>query len=161
MATCGVGASGFGRASIGSERTRGTIPPCSAGGSPFGAGALPVDTAASQRAQVLDRLASVVDEGRGASRSVTEPPPLTAEGVVGGALAVVYARLLRADRRPLVDLLNPLMGMIVLPYLGTAAALRGSPRTRGARAVARGKGEIVRDPLEGMNIRLTYRTVRS
>ncbi|HTA06250.1 MAG TPA: hypothetical protein VK774_07790, partial [Solirubrobacteraceae bacterium] len=73
-----------------------------------------------------------------------------------------HARLLRSDGQPLVDLLNPLMGMIVLPYLGPAAAhreaSRAQPRTRRAPA-ARSLREIARDPLEGLSIRLTYRTI--
>jgi hypothetical protein len=61
--------------------------------------------------------------------------------------------------RPLLDLLGPLMGMIVLPYMGQAAAAkeleRPAPKPRRG-VVARG----TRDPLEGLDMRLTYRTVR-
>jgi AcrR family transcriptional regulator len=117
----------------------------------------------ARRVETLDRLASFVDRGRVASRSVIEPPPLAAEGVVGATVAVIHARLLRSDGRPLVHLLNPLMGMIMLPYLGPAAARReasrAQPSARRAPA-ARTMREVARDPLEGLNIRLTYRTVR-
>jgi AcrR family transcriptional regulator len=116
----------------------------------------------ARRVEILNQLASVVDQGRLASRSVSEPPPMVAEGVVGGSLAVVHARLLRSDGQPLVDLLNPLMGMIVLPYLGPAAAhreaSRAQPRNRRVPA-ARSLREIARDPLEGLSIRLTHRTI--
>jgi AcrR family transcriptional regulator len=114
----------------------------------------------ARRVEVLDQLAGVVEQGRPASRSVAEPPLLTAEGVVGGTLGVIHARLIREDQGPLVDLLNPLMGMIVLPYLGAATALKEASQPPPARVVARGKRPIVRDPLEGLSIRLTYRTVR-
>jgi AcrR family transcriptional regulator len=113
----------------------------------------------ARRVEVLEQLASFVDQGRGASRSVAEPPHLTAEGVVGGTLGVIHARLVRADRRPLVDLVNPLTGMIALPYLGAAAALREASRPRRTPA-ARGTRNLVPDPLEGLSIRLTYRTAR-
>jgi DNA-binding MarR family transcriptional regulator len=59
----------------------------------------------------------------------------------------------------LVGLLNPLMGMIVLPYLGARAArrelTRPVPPTR-----SRGVHAPHRDLLDGLDMRLTYRTVR-
>ena len=68
--------------------------------------------------------------------------PLTAEGVVGAAFAIVYSRLSRRDGEPLTGLLGELMAMIVLPYLGPAAARRertrpapAAPRWRRARAL--------------------------
>jgi AcrR family transcriptional regulator/DNA-binding MarR family transcriptional regulator len=78
-----------------------------------------------RREQVLAGLAGVVDEGRseGALRGVG-CPSLTAEGLVGAAFTIVYGRVLRDDREPLTELLGELMGMIVLPYLGAAAAKR-------------------------------------
>jgi AcrR family transcriptional regulator len=123
-----------------------------------------------RRAQVIETLARIVDEGRdgpagrGASRG-RRSPPLTAEGVVGAVLSVIHARLLPAGpdlrRSPaprLTPLLNELMGMIVLPYLGPAAAeeelARGAPkRAHGPRKPATG-------PLDALPMRLTYRTLR-
>ncbi len=118
-----------------------------------------------RREEILADLAVVVDEGRlGGARGV-ECTPLTAEGVVGAAFTIVYARLLRGERRPLVSLLGELMGMIVLPYRGAAAARRersrpapaGSLRAPVASAAVSG---AVGDPLEGVSMRLTYRTAR-
>ena len=54
--------------------------------------------------------------------------PVTAEGVVGAAFAIVYSRLSRRDGEPLTGLLGELMAMIVLPYLGPAAARRERAR---------------------------------
>ncbi len=65
----------------------------------------------------------------GATRPLS---PVTAEFVVGGALAIVQTRL-QDGRRPLTVLVNELMSMIMLPYLGHAAAageLRRSDRAR-------------------------------
>ena len=70
--------------------------------------------------EVLQMLARLVDHGRYLSRR--QAPPFTAEGVVGGVLGVVHTRLLEPEREPLIDLLDPLMSMIVLPYRGLAAA---------------------------------------
>jgi predicted transcriptional regulator len=107
----------------------------------------------------------VVDEGRRSSVRAERCTPLTAEGLVGAAFSIVYARLLRGERRPLVGLLGELTGMIVLPYQGAAAARREEVRpapavsTRSARA-SHDSAESVLDPLEGVAMRLTYRTAR-
>jgi AcrR family transcriptional regulator/DNA-binding MarR family transcriptional regulator len=118
-----------------------------------------------RREAVLARLAGVVDEGRLLSVRAQRCTPLTAEGLVGAAFSIVYARLLRGERRPLVGLVGELMGMIVLPYQGASAARREQVRpapalpTRSARA-RRGPAEGVVDPLGGVSMRLTYRTAR-
>jgi AcrR family transcriptional regulator len=118
-----------------------------------------------RREAVLSRLAFVVDEGRLSSVRAERCTPLTAEGLVGAAFSIVYARLLRGERRALVGLLGELMGMIVLPYQGTSAARREQVRPapavskRSARA-QRESAESVLDPLGGVAMRLTYRTAR-
>jgi len=115
-----------------------------------------------RRAAVLDELAQVLDRGRFLTSTSREPPALTAEGVVGGVFAVLHTRLLQEDEKPLTDLLPPLMSMIVLSYLGAKAA--GRELRRPALEVApdgRSRGHArTRDPLEGLKMRLTYRTVR-
>jgi AcrR family transcriptional regulator len=115
-----------------------------------------------RRARVLDELAKVIDRGRAATNATREPPQVTAEGVVGAIFAVLHTRVLESGGEPLTDLLGSLMSMIVLPYLGARAAGRELSRppleipTDGrSRALTRH-----RDPLEGLNMRLTYRTVR-
>jgi hypothetical protein len=65
----------------------------------------------------------------------------------------------------LTGLLGELMAMIVLPYLGTAAAKRERSRPApAAPAVAVGTPTPVsrseRDPLADVNLRLTHRTAR-
>jgi AcrR family transcriptional regulator len=61
------------------------------------------------RRRALMQAAAVVDEGRTEARSGREPPPLTAEGIVGADFAVVHARLLERDPRPLRELTGSLM----------------------------------------------------
>jgi AcrR family transcriptional regulator len=120
-----------------------------------------------RREEILAGLAAVVDEGRGEGRG-EQCTPLTAEGVVGAAFTIVYARLLRGERAPLTGLLGELMGMIVLPYMGVAAARReqsrpapGVPRVhRDAVSGPAAPARAVGDPLEGVSMRLTYRTAR-
>ncbi len=119
-----------------------------------------------RREAALARLAGALNEGRGESARGAECTALTAEGLVGAAFAIVYARLLREERRPLTDLLGELVGMIVLPYLGPAAARREQARPAPAlvspaseeTAPPAPRGE--QDPLAGTQMRLTYRTAR-
>jgi hypothetical protein len=99
----------------------------------------------------------VVDEGRLQARSAKALPSLTSEGVVGGVLSVLHARLIE-HRAGLLELTGSLMGMIVLPYLGPAVAQKESSQPtpkRGSHARAASG-----DPLRDLEMRLTYRTVR-
>jgi AcrR family transcriptional regulator len=114
------------------------------------------------RRRVLEALALRVDEGRAESRVADGAPPLTAQGVVGGALSVIHGRLSEPAPaegvRSLSELVGPLMAMIVHPYLGPAAARREleRPVPRPPKAVARNGA----DPFKGLPIRFTYRTAR-
>ncbi len=133
--------------------------------------------ALERRNIVLDRLIAAVDEGRQQGGAVSGPPALMAEGVVGAVSSILYARLAAAngsgagavpvagsaratqDDRALLDLTGSLMSMIVLPYLGKAAAARELARpvpTRRASSVRAGAS----DPFRDLGMRLTYRTVR-
>jgi AcrR family transcriptional regulator/DNA-binding MarR family transcriptional regulator len=132
--------------------------------------------ALERRAHVLDALIAAVAGGGAANgRGKESPTPLTAEGVVGAVFGVIHARLLErrtgaraangrsADGRSadgagaLDGLLNPLMSLIVVPYLGASASRRELDRPlpelrepRLSRA----------NPLRELDMRLTYRTVR-
>jgi AcrR family transcriptional regulator len=83
---------------------------------------------------------------------------LTAEGAVGGVASVIYSRLVSGEGERLMELVNPLMSMVVLPYLGPAAARREMerpvPEVRPQHTVAPA------NPLKRLDMRLTYRTVR-
>lgn len=134
----------------------------------LGAGELALE----RRARVLRSLIAAIDRGRAQARAPATPPPLTAEGTVGAVLSVIHARLLergpehphahgaRPSSRPtpLTELLNPLMSMIVLPYLGQAAARRELTRPVSRPPVKRGRARP--DPLRELDMRLTYRTIR-
>jgi AcrR family transcriptional regulator len=111
-----------------------------------------------RRARVLDTLRNIVDEGRKETKPGREPPPLTAEGIVGAVLAVIHARLLTHKNPRLIALLNPLMGTIVLPYLGQAAAIRELEQPK--PSTPRRSRRPAKDPLDGLDMRLTYRTLR-
>jgi AcrR family transcriptional regulator/DNA-binding MarR family transcriptional regulator len=115
--------------------------------------------ALERRAAVVRALIDAVHEGGREAPRGRAPARLTAEGVVGAVLAVLHTRLAEHSREPLTKLVGPLMGMIVLPYQGPAAAERERRRPAPKRAVAKRRpaGE---DPLKGLDMRLTYRTVR-
>jgi AcrR family transcriptional regulator len=115
-------------------------------------------SALERRGRVLAQLRDVVDGGRGEAKARRDLPPLLAEGVVGGVLSVIHTRLVEEERPVLIELTGPLMAMVVLPYLGSATAERElvapipdpPPRLR----------PISADPLRGLEMRLTYRTVQ-
>jgi AcrR family transcriptional regulator len=119
-----------------------------------------------QREAILTQLAKVIDQGRKEGERTGDCTPMTAEGLVGAALAILHTRVLRGERKPLTNLLGELMGMIVLPYLGPAAARAERTRTpartlRGTPAPAPSPlGLVERDPLRTLPMRVTYRTAR-
>jgi len=114
----------------------------------------------ARRKELLAKLAAVLDNGRAVA--TLTPPPLTAEATVGAVLAVLHARLLDGQEGHLSDLLGSLMSMIVLPYLGPEEAARelelagGQTRRPSVRRPA-GHPDA---SLAGVDMRLTYRTVR-
>jgi AcrR family transcriptional regulator len=108
-----------------------------------------------RRAQSLETIITVIDRGRSELKAGSGPPPLTAEGITGAVLSVLHARLLEGE--PVIGLLNPLMAMIVMPYLGQAAATKELSRPV---LKMRARTRVVRDPLDGLDIRITYRTLR-
>jgi AcrR family transcriptional regulator len=119
----------------------------------------------ARREEVLGRLAGAIDGARGEGSRAAGCSPLTAEGLVGAAFGIVYARVARGGPRPLVDLLGELMGMIVLPYLGAAAARREQRRSGPGLASPSRHGSsaflpVRRDPLGEVQMRLTYRTAQ-
>jgi AcrR family transcriptional regulator/DNA-binding MarR family transcriptional regulator len=115
------------------------------------------------REDIVTRLAGVIDEGRG-EQGVrgAQSPRLTAVGLVGASVSILYTRLLRGERELLGDLLGELMAMIVLPYLGPAAARRERSRPIAGLIAqdVRGTPAVGHDPWQDLPIRLTYRTAR-
>jgi AcrR family transcriptional regulator len=127
-----------------------------------------------RRSAVIAELCAAVDRGRALGSGERVPGPVVAEGVVGAVLAVLYARVLvrvpgaesghpqDGDAAPLIDLHGELMSMIVLPYLGAAAA--GSELARPAppppASFAQEPGPVGVPASEQAGARLTYRTVQ-
>jgi AcrR family transcriptional regulator len=112
----------------------------------------------AHRALRLAPLIAFVDRGRSQTKTGKDPPPLTAEGVVGAVLSVIHAHMLGTPSVPLTGLLNPLMGIVVLPYLGPTVAAREMSRATPPPRTAPRRPR--KDPMDGLEMRLTYRTLR-
>ena len=115
----------------------------------------------SRREQVLALLTSAVEEGRAQAAGAVDPPALTAESLVGGVFSVIHTRL-SSGHELLAGLTNQLMSMIVLPYLGPAAARRELTRPLPPPAPVSGARQTgsLSDPFKDAGMRITYRTVR-
>ena len=129
-----------------------------------------------QRDGARMRVAATGGAGKGAvaGTSSSVVSALSGEGVVGGVFGVLHTRLSQAGagdgRGSLLELRNSLMAMVVLPFLGLAAARRELARgaglgrfhpaeSAGLKSPTR-LAENYGDPLEGLPIRVTYRTLR-
>lgn len=113
-----------------------------------------------RRERALSLIAGAIDEGRAQATNDALLPPLTAEGLLGGVLGVIAARLVRGERDPLSGLVNQLMSMIVLPYQGAGAARRELERPIPVSDGLSERTVLLADPFKDMGMRLTYRTVR-
>jgi AcrR family transcriptional regulator/DNA-binding MarR family transcriptional regulator len=110
-----------------------------------------------RRSSVLSSIVTAVDEGRVEAKGQVDQTALTAEGVVGAVFSVIHTRILEGDRK-LVELVNPLMSIVVLPYLGSAAARKELGHS--VEAPSTPSPVAARNPLKDLEMRLTYRTVR-
>lgn len=111
-----------------------------------------------RRKDLLALVVAAIDDARHeAGASQTTATALTAEGVVGGVATVVHDRML-AGEGGFVELINPLMSMIVLPYLGPTAAREELERSVSEPAPRVAPAKL--NPLKGLDMRLTYRTMR-
>jgi AcrR family transcriptional regulator len=108
-----------------------------------------------RRAEIVEQLVAIIDEGRAAAPAGGAAAPLAGEGVVGAVLAILHKRLLTHDPAPLAELSTELMSLIVLPYLGPAAAYAELSRPLPKSAARRH-----RRSREGLSLRVTYRTLR-
>jgi AcrR family transcriptional regulator/DNA-binding MarR family transcriptional regulator len=114
-------------------------------------------TMLARRAEVLESLTAIVDEGRVLNRP--PPPPLAAEGAVGAVFALVHRQLLRAKPARLLDLVNPLMSIVVLPYLGGGPTRRELARRVAKPRVVERRVPPTRTLVAPPSMRLTDRTV--
>jgi AcrR family transcriptional regulator len=122
---------------------------------------------AERRERVIAALVDQVDAGRELSGS-EHTTPMTAEGVVGAAMRLVYSRLAAGDPSPvLTDLFAELTNLILLPYLNSEQIREIQRRPTPAAVTAEGNHPLggaldtsaeEADPLKGIAIRVTQRT---
>jgi AcrR family transcriptional regulator/DNA-binding MarR family transcriptional regulator len=113
------------------------------------------ERALKRRCELVSQLTAALTRQQGADLRPSELSRMTAEGTIAAVLTALHTRVLDG-KGPLLELANPLMSMIVLPYLGPGAARRelGRPLVLLPSST---KPAVGRD---GFNIRVTYRTVR-
>lgn len=119
------------------------------------------DRVLESRARVLAELATVIDGGRELVPEARVVPGFIAQSVVAGAFGLVHAHIAGGRDEGLGALLGPIMYMIVLPYLGGTEASReldGAVNCAVRPRPAASNG--LSSPLDGLHMRLTYRTVR-
>jgi AcrR family transcriptional regulator len=109
------------------------------------------------RGEILEILIAFVDEGRLEGERAAQASGVTAEGVVGGVLAIVQKRVI--DEEPVSVLLGVLMALVVLPYLGAKVARAAAPVAFSSQSGWAGRAySTSADPLKDVPMRLTYRT---
>ncbi len=110
------------------------------------------------RARLVRALAAAVDADYAAERRSRALPELISQALIGGVLEILHARLLADQTIDLAELSGQLMAVIVLPYLGPAAARRELERAsppKGERPASNARRKVVTHP----PTRLTYRTL--
>jgi AcrR family transcriptional regulator len=118
-------------------------------------------TVLALRQRTVAGLAAALDEGRAVSRVGDQLPAATAEGLVGGLLSILHTRLLSEPAVPLARLAGALTSMLVLPYLGAAAARREFERPAPERQAPAARAGIDGDAgLRVFPARMTHRTAR-
>jgi AcrR family transcriptional regulator len=117
------------------------------------------ERALARREETIAERVRAMDEGRAESKGGAQLPPLTAEGAVGGALAILQRYIGRPQGESLLGLVNPLMSLLVMPYLGPAAARRELECPIERLSSVDHNPALHADPFKAAGMRLTYRTV--
>ena len=116
-----------------------------------------------RRAEVIAELAAAIDNRRDRLSAAHEPAPITAEGAVGAVAHILHTRLYpsaggsASAGESVSNLLGALMSIVVLPYLGTAAAREELERPAPEHKPLPRRAPPPGDSLPGLK-RLTYRT---
>lgn len=114
--------------------------------------------AMARRHEALSHVLAAVDQGRGRGPVSAELPALTAEATVGGVVHILHDWLIDPQPRPLLEMAGELTSMLVLPYLGPAAARKELRKPAPTRPERRTPSPA--NPLHDLGMRLTYRTIR-
>jgi AcrR family transcriptional regulator len=89
-------------------------------------------------------------------------PTISGQAAVGGAFAILHSHIALRGPEPVSDLHGALMSTIILPYLGSRAAQRELEIECPRRPLKLPPSPAThQDPLKGLQVRVTYRTVRA
>jgi AcrR family transcriptional regulator len=111
------------------------------------------------RARLVRSLGEALNEEFVAERSSRVLPALISQAVIGGVLEILHTRLLAEQKVELVELAGELMSVVVLPYLGPAAARRELERRTPPPAAERSASGARPTSPRRPPARLTYRTL--
>jgi AcrR family transcriptional regulator len=117
--------------------------------------------AEERRGEIFEHLAAVIHGGGCGSSPGQAPSPIAGEAAVGAVWSILNTRLTHRYTSSLLALHGTLMSVIVLAYLGADTAREEVSRPT-PRVPALPQPPVV-EPLgaiEGLNIRITYRTLR-
>jgi AcrR family transcriptional regulator len=124
-------------------------------GRPLGDGPRPL----LQRTHAMQAVIDALDTARGLSRSPAGLSRATAEGVLGAVIFILQVRMLELrGRSKMSGLFGELMGVIVRPYLGAAAAEREARRSP-PMSTTSAERDWDAELLGKVEVRLTMRTV--
>ena len=107
-----------------------------------------------RRARLLAELAQALEAGRPQPDAASASAPFGADAVIGAVASILHGRLQEPGPPRLAELAGPLMGVIVLPYLGAPAAREEVSRLQGGSLLATGDG-----PGGEPDVQLTARTL--
>jgi AcrR family transcriptional regulator len=110
-----------------------------------------------RRARVLDDLAGAID--RAFTRAERPDDRAMASAVAGAVAAMLHTYVVAKQLSP-ANLSGTLMALLVLPYQGRAAADAELTAPRPARKPPAKRVARESNPLQKLNLRLTYRTIR-
>jgi AcrR family transcriptional regulator len=112
-----------------------------------------------RRSEAIEPVLAAVDAGRLEGRNGSGPSSLSAEGVVGAVMSVLHTRMVEQGTHSLIELANPLMGIVVLPYLGPVGARKELAKPQPQRVAPPPDASVALYPFEELPMRLTYRTI--
>jgi len=114
-----------------------------------------------RRSELLAEIAHAIELGRELEDTDLEPHPLIGLALAGGILTLLQERLRGAGPGPLLALQAPIMNLLMMPYLGRAAAREELDSLAQAAASSQpAKHARPRNPMRELNMRVTYRTLR-
>jgi AcrR family transcriptional regulator len=115
----------------------------------------------ARRARLVAAVVPMLERGRVHASVGADPPEIAGEACVGALASLLYSRLLAREPFSASEQLGPLMAVLVLPYLGSAAA-REQLHQSVPVPVSPASRPVPGEPVLSWHapVRVTYRTAR-